>query len=198
MFSIDSLYPCAAASATCSFSCTSFLHITSIQLFLSGCWQLLNLRIMQHVIWWVGGWVGGRCLMKKSDSWFPVCWSICLDFKTGHQETHLRSVGPPTTWLSLPYWLSLTKNIDMETQSTDFLNILQIIRIFNGYVTLTAVVGQLSRALKFVIWCLCHSGCCAWCHWGFLVIFWGKQLIPQVDDSAQSAVIIAVWRLCQT
>lgn len=45
----------------------------------SALWQFNNLLKIQSE-------------MKKSDSWFPVCWSVCLSVSTSeHQGIHLRS-----------------------------------------------------------------------------------------------------------
>lgn len=143
MYCIDSLHDCTAASATCNFTSTSFLHTNSSQHFLTCSWQLFILLIMHCQLFssgCVGGW-GYCCWMKKWDSWFPLCWSTGLDFKTGCQETHLRSVGPPITWLSLSYCFALLIT-DIETQSTDCLNIPQIIWILKEYVKLTAVTKR--------------------------------------------------------
>lgn len=99
---------------------------------------------MQHLIWWVGGGLFNEEIRLLVSSVLEYL----SRFQNGASGDSFEVCWPTHHITILAYF---TKNIDMETQSTDFLNIPQIIRIFNGYVTLAVFVGQLSRAVKFLI-----------------------------------------------
>lgn len=71
---IDSVWPCAAASATCSCMCTFPAHNQQGTTFLSCC--LLAASQLRYNA--MSEFLGGFVWMKKSDFWFPVCWSTCL------------------------------------------------------------------------------------------------------------------------